>query len=318
MSKRKRPLANHDWDLLGDDNPRPTKSRAIGYEEEDEEEETVHIDDHDNQPQTQQQQGLSVLNSLPIKGKGKAIEDDVPCVCLDEHYSNNYNNWANARFTQIDDDQEDDDGEEPFGSLVRRRVPRTDYDTRKRGECFLCSWGNRFHDGVKAKHVNVLFGILDNYGACDNIELAMQIHLYFKEKVYRSEKGMCMLTTEIALEHIVGMHSLSAVVFIGESIRTWKQALFCFRDAIFKANGKFDKEAFNNFKECQKMLCILYKMDVKNLGFNFGKSREDINKLGVPFFMMTEMKQIRDKDKRKEKTKKLLDTDVRYKRGVEI
>lgn len=340
MSKRKRPLSNYDWDLLGggsDNNTRPTKRSNIGDQfrlsgedegDEEEEEETMHIDeDGPRQPQqqTQQQQGMAVLNSMPVKGKGKAsIDDDVPCVCLDAHYSNNYNTWVNARFPRLEEDsdsEEEDEREEMdplLGTMVRRKTPRSAYDTRERGECFLCAWGNRFHDGVKAKHVNILFGILDNFGSCANEELAMQLHLYFKEHVYREEKRMSMLTVEIALEHIVGMHSLSAMMFIGESIRTWKQALFCFKDSIFKANGKFDKEAFNNFKECQKMLCILYKMDIKTLNFNYGKSREDINKLGVPFFMMTEMKQVREKDKRTEKTKKLLATDVRYNRGVEI
>lgn len=322
MSKRKKPLSTYQWGLLDDDddNPRAHSKRKItGHVEEDniygdmeadeleedEEEETAHIDEQPRQQQ-QQQQGLAVLNSMPIKGKGRAAEEDVPSVGLHKHYCNHYNRWSNECFTHSQDDSSDDDAEhEP-------------YDTRKRGECFLCAWGNRFHDGVKAKHVNKLFAILDNYGACDNIELAMQLHLYFKEKVYRAEKGMCMLTAQIALEHITGVHSLSAVIFIGESIRAWKETWFCLRDSMFKENNKCDKDTFNSFKESQKMLLMLYKMDPKHMNFNFGKSREDINKLGMPFMMMTEMKQVRDKDKRTRKTKKLLSTDERYNRGIEI
>jgi len=333
MSKRRRSLADIDqeWGLL-DDGPsaslRYSKRRNMGRdndiddmleEEGDEEEETVHIEE-EAAPHKQQQQGMAVLNSMPVKGRGKVgtVEDDVPCVSLDDHYACNYNTWANKRFPAEDDeDDEEDDLYGGGGTLTNRRPLRPEYDTRTRCECFLCSWGNRFHDGVKAKHVNRLFGILDNYGACDNLELAKQLHLYFKEKVYKEGVGMVMLTTEIALEHIVGLHSLSAIIFIGESIRAWKQAWFCFKNAIFKANGKFDKEAFNNFKECQKMLCILYKMDPKNINFSYGKSREDINKLGLPFFMMPEMKQKRDKDKRKKATQRHINTDAMYDRGMD-
>lgn len=322
-SKRKRSLAEYEWGLDDADDfmsSRPTKRAAINEDddgEEEEEEETMHMDEEvtPQQQQSQQQKGMAVLNSMPVKGNGraaKAVEDDVPCVCLDEHYNTHYNAWVKARFSrcqgQYESEEEDEEDEEEDD----------DDDNKERGECFLCSWGNRFHDGVKAKHVNVLHGILDNYGACDNLELARQLHLYYKEKVYRKERGMSMLTTKIALQHIVGMHSLSATFFLGESIKAWKEAWFCFKNITFKANGKFDKEAFNNWKECQKMLCILYKMDVKSMNFNYGKSREDISKLGVPFFMMPEMKQVRDKDKRATKTKKLLAAGTKFSRGTEI
>ena len=166
--------------------------------------------------------------------------------------------------------------------------------------------------------MNRLFDIVDGYGTCDNIELAQKLHLYFKENVYKSGQGMTMLTKEIALEHIEGMHTLSAIIFIGESIKTWTKVFFNSANTLYKANGKIDKEVSILMKDAQKMLNELYKMDVSKLNFNFGKSRDDINKLGTPFRIMTEFKQKKDKDKRAKKTTQLRSADRVYKRGVEV
>lgn len=67
----------------------------------------------------------------------------------------------------------------------------------------MCTWSNRFYEGVNTEKVMRLFEIAyENNVMCDNREVALQLHLYFKHEVYQSGQGMPMLTKEIALEHI--------------------------------------------------------------------------------------------------------------------
>lgn len=327
-------------------------------EEEEEEEETVNIDEgvvRQAPARTQQEQGLSILNAMPVKGgaKGKAAatEEEVPSVYLDDYYTSLYNPYMSKRFPpseygggsdeegEAEHDTDDDlfsslarsgDDSSPVNAAVasinaaaksyaaRRRKEAPHYDTQKRGECFLCAFGNRFHDGVKAKKVNRLFDIMDGYGMCHNIELAQQLELYFKENVYKPGQGMTMLTKEIALEHIEGMHTLSAIIFIGESIKTWMKVFFNSANTLYKANGKIDKEASILMRDSQKMLNELYKMDPSKLNFNFGKSRDDTNKLGAPFRIMPEFKQKKEKDKRAKKTNQLRSANQVFKRGLDV
>lgn len=340
MSKRARPLANIEWDLLQG----PSKRGRYDGEEEDEDE-TVDIDE---QPRiSQQQHGLAILDSMnvdkqsvtPSSGttSGRAPPEDVPTVYLDDHYNTLYNRMMNNRFPQEDSasESEESDMDELIASLGRstddssersnkrhakkkRLVQKPDYDTRERGECFLCSWGNRHHDGIKAKDVNVLHDIMDQYAGCDNIELALQMHLYFKQKIWRANTGMTMLTKEIALEHIEGLHSLSAILFLGESIKACKKIMFGFQNAIFKENTKYDKYAFIQFKDTLKLLCMLYKMDPDTMLFNYGKTREDTVGMGKPFRIMTQMKQVRDKDKREKRVKQHAATNEAFGRGFDI
>lgn len=367
MSKRSTPLSNYDWDAYMSNAPPSSKRRALGHlgggeedeaereEEEEEEEETVNMDEgvvRQAPARTQQEQGLSILNAMPVKGgaKGKATEEEVPSVYLDDYYTSLYNPYMSKRFPpseyeDSDDERsaEDDANDDLFSSLARsgdesspvnaavasinaaaksyaarRRREAPHYDTQKRGECFLCAFGNRFHDGVKAKKVNRLFDIVDGYGMCDNMELAQQLHLYFKENVYKPGQGMTMLTKEIALEHIEGMHTLSAIIFIGQSIKTWMKVFFNSANTLYKANGKIDKEASILMRDSQKMLNELYKMDPSKLNFNFGKSRDDTNKLGAPFRIMPEFKQKKEKDKRAKKTNQLRSANQVYKRGLDV
>lgn len=347
MSKRSTPLSNYDWDYL--DQAPPAKRRAIeAADDDDEEEETVAIDED-----TPQQQGLAVLNTMPVKGnKIKVADEEIPSVPLRQHYTTLYNSIMTTRFppsesnSSSDEEEEDDD---LFASLARsdsssvsasqrmvteaienvnkaassfvtraKKSARIHYKTEERGECFLCAYGNRFHDGVSAKHINRLFDIMDTYGMCDNVELAQKLHLFFKVNVYKAETGMSMLTKEIALEHIEAMHTLSATIFIGESIKTWREVFFSCANELFRANGTIDKAKAMLMKDAQKMLNELYKMDPSKMVFNFGKSREDTNKQGAPFRMMPEFKQKKEKDKRAKKTSQLSNANQVYNRGLEI
>lgn len=346
MSKRSKPLSDYDWEYL--DQAPPAKRRAIEQDdEEEEEEETVAIDED-----TPQQQGMAMLSTMRVKGnKIKVADEDIPSVSLREYYTTLYNNIMNTRFppseSNSSDDEEEENEDDLFDSLARsdssvsgpHRVTQAienvnraatsyvtrvkkgalpHYKTQERGECFLCAYGNRFHDGVSAKHINRLRDIVDNYGMCDNVELAQQLHLYFKANVYKANEGMSMLTKEIALEHIEAMHTLSATIFIGESIKTWREVFFSCANELFRANRTIDRTKAMLMKDAQKILNELYKMDPSKMNFNFGKSREDTNKQGAPFRIMPEFKQKKEKDKRTEKTAQLRNANQVYNRGLEI
>lgn len=294
-----------------------------------------------------------------ITAAAAAAQEDVPTVPLDDHYNTLYNRMMNRRFPQqfMSESSEEDESDagdmedDLFHSLgnsstsdsphtrkksnksssndpaiqarrkerVRKLVQSPAYDTQEREECFLCSWGNRHHDGIKAKYVNALHDIMEQqYNVCNNVDLALQLELYYKKKVYRPNCGMSMLTKEIALEHIEGLHSLSATLFLGESIRACKKIMFGMQNAIFKANTKYDKEAINQFKEMLKLLCMLYKMNPDQMLFNYGKTREDTASMGRPFNIMTQLKQVRDKDRRSKQTKQLNSTNASFQRGFDI
>ena len=363
MAKRTRSLGDYEWDLLES----PTKRRATSMSQEEAEEDGEGVSIDERRP-TPQQHGLSVLNSLSIKGvpKGRnaggaaaATEEEIPSVYLDEHWQNLYNGYMNKRFQDIepsvasDDEQEQEHDrdqrmgginsasgsdmsldEDLFASLGRSSSPSLStnntlakkssnntgpYDCSAWTECFLCGYGDNQHDGIKAKHVQVLFGIMRNYGLRDNMVLAQHLHLYFKNKVYREDSSMPMLTKEIALAHIEGLHSLSASIFLGESIRKWKRVCFSFENIIFKANGKYDDRAFVNFEKAQKMLNMLYKMKIDDMPFNPNQSQEDLNRLlGAPMIIIPELKERQDHDKRSKKTKQLLNTKKTFNRGFNM
>lgn len=280
--------------------------------------------------------------SAPSKAATK--EDEVPNVFLDTHYHKLYNQYVRYRCLSDDEDSssssssssEEEEEEDLFASLfgeqnkktkrtreesssqsekkhqhkkrkleMTKTLPATEYDSLRRPECFLCAWGNKFHDGIKAKHVNNLMDIMDEYGKCSNVELAGMLHLYFKNKVYKPEEGMSMLTKEVALEHIEGLHSLSASIFVGESIRKWKKIFFGFENALFKENGKYDEKAFDKLEKAQKILIMLYKLKIQELNFSLGKSSEDTRRIAHPFNLMQEFKQTASNRQRIKKKHKL-------------
>lgn len=154
-------------------------------------------------------------------------------------------------------------------------------------ECFLCSWGDKYHDGIKAPHIEKLNMIIDNcYTRYNNDELAQQCHLYFKENVYDPDSGMAMLEKEDVLEHIEALHSLNAKFYLGESIRSWKKIKFILENSVFRAGlgtdeTQLDYKVFIALEKTQKMLHSLYKTDIQKLMFNQGTSTEDMNKLGA-------------------------------------
>jgi hypothetical protein len=150
------------------------------------------------------------------------------------------------------------------------------YDTTGRPECFLCAWGNRFHDGIAAPHVVKLNAILkESYGVHANHELARELHLYFKRHIYRPRAGMTMLTTACALEHIEQLHTLNARIFLGEMIRDEKMMYFAFKNAVWRQDGSWDRHAVKEYRESKKELRQLYAMPLARMNFTDGDTVED-------------------------------------------
>jgi hypothetical protein len=180
-------------------------------------------------------------------------------------------------------DMEEEDEAEYDDNPRPRKRRHCEYSAKHRNECFLCAWGNKFHDGIAAPHVNKLIDIIDtNYGVHHNREIANELHLYFKYEIYDPASGMQMLTREIALEHIESMHTLNARIFLGESIKQEKQLSFLFLNAIWRpdpAGGfTYDKVAADQYRKSQKSLRELYLMPLNKMNFSNGNNAEDLKR----------------------------------------
>ena len=144
------------------------------------------------------------------------------------------------------------------------------------GECFLCGWGDEFHDGIEAPHANYMKTMIKtNYGVYSNRDLAIALHEYFKEEVYDEASGMAMLTVAVALEHIEGLHTLDAGIFLGESIRDEKRIMFLLKNRIFRSDGSYDDQALKDYHSCLAQTKGLYNMRLANMNFNNGNTKED-------------------------------------------
>ena len=143
------------------------------------------------------------------------------------------------------------------------------------GECFLCGWGDEFHDGIEAPHVNYMKTLIKTcYGVYSNLDLAIALHEYFKAEVY-DESRMSMLTVPVALEHIEGLHTLDAGIFLGESIRDEKRIAFLLKNMIFRADGTYDKQALADYHSSVSHIKGLYNTRLVNMNFNNGNTKED-------------------------------------------
>jgi len=273
---------------------------------------------------------LKTITSTPARtsrATAEQIAAELPRRSINDHFNDLYFNNRKQRVvfdsndSSLSDDEEEEDDELAMADHGQRKRSRqynpnnnTSVPVRKnhggkggRGgckgkhiECFLCAWGDLYHDGIKAKHVNKLNDIMKNYGGCSNEDLAQMLHLYFKRFVYKENKGMTMLTAEIALEHIEE-HVLASDIFIGESIRLFKKIRYSIASRLFYENGRFDRHEMTAIINVQKMLNTLMGLNQANLNFNQGRGRQDMNKIGNYFNIMPLFKQKKQKDERGER-----------------
>jgi hypothetical protein len=183
------------------------------------------------------------------------------------------------------------------------RTPQmtTPYDKRTRPECFMCAYGNMYHDGIEAKHVCELNRIMDQYGGCDNTELAQMLVLYYDRFVYRPHSGMSRFSVQVALEHIE-QHTRDAVIYLGESVKLLLEIRFGLANIIFKQSGRHDKDALSGFVQIQRLLNTQMTMKPENMIFNFGKSAEDTRRMGQRFNFMEVFKQKKERQERSWRT----------------
>lgn len=162
-----------------------------------------------------------------------------------------------------------------------KKKRRVDIVPASKDQCFLCQFGDRFHDGIRAPHIAKLNNIIDKfYGRMSNFDLACCVSLYFNEKIYAVTENIPMLRVEIILEHIEGRHSLNATNFLIESIHDYEKVKFIAKASLCKADGTLDKEAFAIFDKTQSKLEKLYTMDITKMNFNEHQTKEDLNSKG--------------------------------------
>lgn len=159
----------------------------------------------------------------------------------------------------------------------RRGRPPLLYDAMGRPQCFLCGWGNRYHEGVDPEKMLNLRAILSkNYGFRANHEIARAMHLYFKHEIYPyGDRRMQMLTTACALDHIENLHTLNSRIFLGEMIKDEKMMYFSFKNAVWKYDGTWDEKAALQYRASKKELRQLYAMNYERMNFKEGETVED-------------------------------------------
>jgi len=267
---------------------------------------------------------------------GAAANDDVPRVPLREHIEAVRHSLSLNRYTVSDDSSVDDapvppppcDDDDDEGARRKRKRDTSDDEEedverprrkrrkheerpqspppapltieerrRRRYHCFLCSYGDRYHDGIEAKHALKMHEMMNNYGGCSNEVLAQHLALYYEYYVYRPESGLPRFTREEALEHIE-QHTLAAEVFSGESIRQMLDIRLGLAQLIFKQNGRHCKDALNGFIQVQKLLNRQYTLRPEQMIFNQGKSSDDVRKQGQYFNFMPIFKERADRNAR--------------------
>lgn len=196
---------------------------------------------------------------------GGGGDDDVPRpITLQRKYEDTVKRLYRPRpYDTVTEDGDDDDGDDDAShSSSETSAARTEHIR----ECFLCSWGDRFHDSVYGTLVNRLHAIFSlNYGRVENAALAQMLHLYFKKRVW--QPGMPMLTQEVALTHIEQMHSLDPRITVGEMIRHYHRLFLTFQNEIYYDNGSFNPRAFAAMNHAGKMILSLYKSDPVKMNF---------------------------------------------------
>jgi hypothetical protein len=195
------------------------------------------------------------------------------------------------------------------GEEREARVPMRRRYKEGVSECFLCSWGNSYHDGIEAPKINKLTEIIkSNYGKHNNREIAQELHLYFKNEIYDPKRGMVMLTTATALEHIEGLHCLDATIYVGESIKRLKRIDFLLENKIFREDDSYDHQALSDLHKNMALTCRYYSLKIQMMNFSNGNTRED-QKGASNYFNLLEP--FLDKNKNKQSNKQIYKTQER-------
>lgn len=237
-----------------------------------------------------------IRNKIELRERDEFDEDEEEdeLSSIDFNHSNDDEDEAMMRDLMGGGSGNDGGGRPPPKKRQRKAMMPSSKDS-----CFLCAFGDRFHDGIRAPHIARLNNIYEKfYGKMSNYELANAMHLYFKANIYSEDDSIPMLEPQVILEHIEGRHSLAALNFIVESIKDYEQVKFIAKGCLCKADGTMDHRAFAIFDKAQTKLEKLYTMKIDNMNFNNGQTMEDLNSKGGYFNLMPMFSQREERTRR--------------------
>lgn len=265
---------------------------------------------------TKQNANTIDLYSTSIPKSRKRVRDDTEknaqtneTVPLREHFTKIYNDSINRRLAPDSNESEEEEEEEADGeeektvhlsddssSHKRQKHCHHAYDMRKRGPCVFCEWGNKTLDSIEAPHYDKLVKILDeNYGYHDNLEIADELKIYYDKEVYDPTIGMPKLTRAGALEHIEGLHTLNAKIFLGETIRDERQMMISFRDAVWRSDGSYDNKAYANYRKSVDAIFRHYLFPLPKANFNERSNPDDLKKMADYYKIRPKFEQVERK-----------------------
>jgi len=161
-------------------------------------------------------------------------------------------------------------------------LPADEDNEFHKNECFLCGWGDEFHDAIAApllKRLNAIFEYY--YGKAENAAIAQMMHLYYTKKIYDPALGMPMLSQATALAHIEGFHTLEPRIAFGEIARRYLRLLAVLENEIFFTNNGFNRHTMNAYHGCVRMLMAIYKSDMSKMNYYNAKLDIDLKRLGA-------------------------------------
>ncbi len=166
-------------------------------------------------------------------------------------------------------------------------------DVFERGECFFCAWGDKFHDGIEAPHINKLFAIIDDMlGIASDVEIADAVVDYYQKAVYDAQQGMPRMTRFLVLHHLHN-HTKDARLYLVKRLEEGQQLMYLFKQAIVRADGSFDYKAHDAYWKAVAATNGLYKMRLEQMNFNNGKTRDDTRLMSNPMQLMRSLTQRR-------------------------
>lgn len=176
----------------------------------------------------------------------------------------------------------------PTNPRPRRRQRCEDYDVWNRGECFLCAWGDKFHDGIEAPHVNKLFSIIDDcLGIWSKLEIARAVVQYYDAVVYDAAQGMPRMTWQMVMDHLDN-HTRDARLFVVNRMDEACQIAFMLKQQMVRPDGTFDYKALGEYWRAVDKAYAMYHTagKLEKMGFNNGKTREDTRLMSNPMQLM--------------------------------
>lgn len=184
----------------------------------------------------------------------------------------------------LTEDSSDSDTESPSANdqrRARKKRRRKKVLALKDFNCFLCAFGNKLHDGVYAPVLVEFIQIFqDLYARINDIDLAKMMVAFFKKRIRGRDKSIPMITEVSILDHIQGLHTLNATMFVVQRIRTWKKVALVLEAKLFNADGTVNQKNLKELKEAELRLDRLYLMDIEKMNFQ-GDLQLDTKKMGA-------------------------------------